>query len=163
MLKSHRWLVAPIQDSVSHRAGAALSHSGHLLEAKVVFSMQAQLPNKSLDLPSSQIAASRPVSFRSILPVSPLPRPALTQYHSSDYLSKRDTERQGTEGIYHTRVSWKCHVSSSLIIGEKAFRSCTLCKKKRKEEEFIKMQCRFKHYPENRYLGKNSCCQYRNN
>lgn len=41
-------------------------------------------------------------------------------------------ERQGIEGIYHTRVSWKCHASSSLIIGEKAFRSCTLCKKKEK-------------------------------
>lgn len=91
-------------------------------------------------------------------PLSCLPAVSLQRFPWPVSVYKRGMDHWRTEGMCHTSFL-KAPCTLLLITGGKAFRSCTLCKK---SEEFIKMQYRLKCYLENRYLGKHSCCQYRN-
>lgn len=132
-------------------------------------SAEIQLPKRPLNLLStSLLALSSPLTqiFRRIFLQGPSPIQPSRWYHSEDFFLMEFCLKEAWEltvkGIYHTRGSWKhlINIRCIFLINNRR-KNFQVLYTVQKNEEWIKMQSRFKRHLENKLLKKKIvCCHY---
>ena len=162
MLKGHLTASGSHTGQCKSGVAAAPSHTGYINEEKVFCSVNAASKKafESSFYPACWLSAPLKQIFRSIFPARPLPSPALQmvslwRFFLDGILSKREAWEHWRQKVF---ITPEVPENTSLILGvllinnrRKSFQVLYIVQK---NEEWIKMQSRFKCYIENKYLRK---------